>query len=149
MLPWQNFCQEALGQKFQFSKNMAFFSFQTQLYRTFWLEFEISASELTPVPNFSSIGQKIRELEFWPTTIPKMAWWHHTYLLEMMSAKFLWFLRDFVPGYHHAKFGYNCTTNKGNTERGHIVPPPPPPHSIWFQKTLARIGLSQLRTKNI
>ena len=30
----------------------------------FWLEFEISASELTPVPNFSSIGQKIRELDF-------------------------------------------------------------------------------------
>ena len=30
----------------------------------FWLEFEISASELTPVPNISSIGQKIRELEF-------------------------------------------------------------------------------------
>ena len=30
----------------------------------FWLEFEISVSELTPVPNFSSIGQKIRELEF-------------------------------------------------------------------------------------
>ena len=30
----------------------------------FGLEFQISASELTPVPNFSSIGQKIRELEF-------------------------------------------------------------------------------------
>ena len=30
----------------------------------FWLEFETSASELTLVPNFSSIGQKIRELEF-------------------------------------------------------------------------------------
>ena len=30
----------------------------------FWLEFEISASELTTVPNFSSIGQKIRELDF-------------------------------------------------------------------------------------
>ena len=63
----------------------------------FCLEFEISAPELTPVPNLSSIGQKIRELT---------------------SAQFLWFLRDFVPEYHLAKFGCNWTTNKGETGGG-------------------------------
>ena len=42
----------------------------------------------------------------------------------MMSAKFLWLLRDFVPEYYHAKFGCNRTTNKGETEWG---------HNIWFQ----------------
>ena len=103
---------------------MAFFSFKTYLYRIFWLEFEISASELTPVPNFSSIGQKIRELEFWPGTIPKTAWWRHTCLLVMTSAKFWWFLRDFVPEYHHAKFDCNWTTNKGETEGGTMCLPP-------------------------
>ena len=30
-------------------------------------------SELSHVPNFDSIGQKIRKLEFWPRTIPKTA----------------------------------------------------------------------------
>ena len=87
MLPWQYFCQGALGQKFQFFVKNGLFSFKTYLYRIFWLEFEISASELTSVPNFSLIGQKIRELEFWPRTIPKMAWWRHTYRLMMTSAK--------------------------------------------------------------
>ena len=32
-------------------------------------------------------------------------------------------LRDFVPYYHHAKFGGNWTTNKGETE-GTQSPPP-------------------------
>ena len=36
----------------------------------------------------------------------------------MTSANFLWLLRDFVPEYHHAKFGCNWTTNKGETEGG-------------------------------
>ena len=33
-------------------------------------------------------------------------------------SKLLWLLRDFVPEYHHAKFGCNWTTNKGETEGG-------------------------------
>ena len=57
------FVKECLGKNFSFFVKMAFFSFYS-IYIVFWLEFEISASELTPVPNFSSIGQKIRELEF-------------------------------------------------------------------------------------
>ena len=35
----------------------------------------------------------------------------------MMSAKFLWLLRDFVSEYYHAKFGCNWTTNKGETPK--------------------------------
>ena len=41
----------------------------------------------------------------------------------MTSANFLWFLRDFVPEYHHAKFGCNWTTNKGETS--YMVPKDP------------------------
>ena len=89
------------------------------------------------MPNLSSTGQKIRELEFWPGTIPKIAWWCHTYLLVITSAKFLWLLRDFVPEYHHAKFCCNWTTNKGETEGAQCAPQP-----IWFQKIPAWIGLS-------
>ena len=91
MLPCQHFCQGVLGQKFQFFvKNSIFLLQNVFITDFFWLEFEISASELTPVPNFSSIEQKIRELHLWPGTIPKTAWWRHTYLLVMTSAKFLW-----------------------------------------------------------
>ena len=63
MLPWQHFCQRALGQKFQFFVQNGLFPLQNVFISDFWLEFEISASELIPVPNFSSIGEKIRELE--------------------------------------------------------------------------------------
>ena len=124
MLPLARILSRSSSAKISvFRKDMAFFSFKMYLYRIFWLEFELSASELTPVPNFSSIGQKVRKLEFWPGTIPKTAWWRHTYLLVMTSAKCLWLLRDFVPNYHHAKFGCNWTTNKGETE-GQFAPPP-------------------------
>ena len=109
---------------------MTFFSFKTYLYRIFWPEFEIRASELTHVPNFSSIGQKIRELEFWSGTTSKMAWWRHTYLLVTTSAKFLRLLRDFVPEYHHAMFGCNWTTNKG--EAAYMVPKDPSMNRIKF-----------------
>ena len=39
----------------------------------------------------------------------------------MTPAKFLWLLRAFVPEYHHAKFGCNWTTNKGETEGEHNI----------------------------
>ena len=51
----------------------------------------------------------------------------------MTLAKMLWLLRDSVPDYHHAKFGYNWTSNKGETEGGAQCGP----HPIWFQKMLA------------
>ena len=50
---------------FYFKKNGPFL-LQNVFISDFWLEFEISASKLTPVPNFSSIEQNIRELEFRP-----------------------------------------------------------------------------------
>ena len=59
-----SFVKECLGKNFSFLYKIAFFFFKMYLYRLFWLKFEISASELTPVPNFTSIGQKIRKLEF-------------------------------------------------------------------------------------
>ena len=49
--------------KFQFFVNNGIFLLQNVFISDFWLEFEISSSELTPVANFSSIGQKIRELD--------------------------------------------------------------------------------------
>ena len=61
-------CQGALWQKFAVFRKLWHFSPSKHLYRIFWLEFEISTSKLTPVPNFTSIAQKIRELEFWPNT---------------------------------------------------------------------------------
>ena len=89
----------------------------------FYFKFEISASKLIPAPSFSQIEQKIRELEFRPETILKIAWLRYTYLVVMTSAKFLWLLRDFVSEYHNAKFDGNWTTNKGETEREHNTPP--------------------------
>ena len=41
---------------------------------------------------------------------------------------FIWLLRDFFPEYHHAKFGSNWATNKGETEGGgghNMVPKDP------------------------
>ena len=45
----------------------------------------------------------------------------------MVSAKFLWSWRDFVPEYHHAKFGGSWTRNEGDTEGQNVLPPPPQP----------------------
>ena len=52
VLPWQHFCQGALGQKFQFFAKNRIFYFKMYLYRMFWLEFEISVPELTPCTKF-------------------------------------------------------------------------------------------------
>ena len=76
-----------------------------------------SAPQLTPVPNFSSIEQKVQKLE--------ILTWNDTKNSLMTSylppsddvSKILWFLRDFVPEYHHAKFGCNWTTNRQNRLR--------------------------------
>ena len=48
-------------------------------------------------------------------------------------SKIFMVLRDFLSEYHHAKFGCNWTTNKGETEGGR--------QPIWFQKTPVGIGL--------
>ena len=100
---------------------MVFFSFKTYLNRIFLLEFTISVSALTPVPNFSSIGQKKGT---------RILTWNDTKIGLMTSAKFLWLSRDFVPEYHHAKLGCNWTTNKGETEGSTMVPKDPSLNSV-------------------
>ena len=99
-----------------FHKKWHFFLLQNVFISIFWLEFEISASELTPVPNFSSIGRKIKGT--------RILTWNNTKNGLMTSylqsndnvSNFLRLLRNFVPEYHHAKFDCNWTTNKGETE---------------------------------
>ena len=100
---------------------MAFFSLKTYLYRIFWLEFEISASELTSVPNFSFIGQEIKVTRILTLNDTKNSLMTSYVPPNDDVSKILWLLRDFVPEYHHAKFGCNWTTNKGETEGGHNV----------------------------
>ena len=105
---------------------MALFSFKTYLYQTFLLEFEICAKFQLQWTN-----DKGTRILTWKDTKNGLV----TSYLPPGDIKFLWLLRGFVPEYHHAKFGCNWITNKGETEGGggHIVPPKP----IWFQKTPA------------
>ena len=72
----------------------------------------------------------------------------------MTSAKFLWLLRDFVPEYHHAKFGCNWTTNKGETEGGaqcappaYMVPKDPSPNRVKFAKSPQEIQKTRRQYK--
>ena len=44
-----------------FRKNNGIFFFKMNLHRIFWLRFEISASEFTPVPNFQLNWTKDKE----------------------------------------------------------------------------------------
>ena len=57
----------------------------------------------------------------------------------MTSAKFLWLLRDFVAEYHHAKFGCNWTTNKGETEGGGEAQCAPPAYMVPKDPSLNRV----------
>ena len=133
MLPWQHFCQGALGQKFQFFLKDGLFLLQNVFISDFlWLEFEISTSEL--------IRAKF-QLYWTRNKGTRILTWNDTKNGLMTSylppsddvSKILRLLRDFVPEYHHAKFGCNWTTNKGETEGGgHCAPQP-----IWIQKTPA------------
>ena len=129
-----------IGQKCQFFLKNGIFLLQNILKSDFLAWIRNQRFRIDPCAKFSSIGQKIKEREFWPWMIPKIAWWFLSYLIVMTSANFLKLLRDFVSEYHHAKFGCNQTTNKGETE-GHNVPPPSQP--ILFQDTPAWTGLSQ------
>ena len=45
----------------------------------------------------------------------------------------------FFPEYHHATFGCNWTTSKGETEGGHNVPPPPPAYMVPKDPSLNRV----------
>ena len=59
--------------KFSLFRNNDPFLAQNLFITDFLVEFEIRASELTPVSHFCQIGQKIRELEIRPEMILKTA----------------------------------------------------------------------------
>ena len=125
MLPWQGFCQGALGQNFQL----------------FCKKFLFSPSKGIPIGFFNSNLKSA--LQNWPCVKFQPDWTEYkgssNFDLEqyrkllddviltsaMTLLNFIDFERYF-PEYHHAKFGGNWTTNKGKTE-GDIVPPHPPP----------------------
>ena len=123
MLPWQHFCQGALGQKFEFFIKNGLFLLQNMLISDFLARIQNQRLKIDPCAKF--------QLHWIKDKRTRILTWNDTKNGLMMSylppgdgvSKFLWFLRDFVPEYHHAKFGCNWTTNKGETEgRGHNVP---------------------------
>ena len=103
-----------------FHKRMAFFSFKTYLCRIFLARIPTQRLRIDPCAKF--------QLNWTKDKRTRILSWILTSLL-MTSAKYLWLLRDFVPEYHHAKFGCNWTTNKGETEGV--------AQCMWFQKTPA------------
>ena len=117
MLRWQHFFQGALGQKIQFFVQNGIFLLQNVFMSDFLARIRNQRLRIDLCAKFQLNWTKDKRARIltW-TAIPKTGWWRHTYLLVMTWAKFLWFLRDFVPEYHHAKFGCNWTTNKGETE---------------------------------
>ena len=72
-LPGNTFVKEHLAKIFRFSTEIAFFSLKSYLYRLLQFKLEISALKLTHDQSFSQIGQKMKELEFRPQMIPKIA----------------------------------------------------------------------------
>ena len=67
--------------------------------------------------------------DFWPNL---------NFSLEHQIKLVLRLLRDFVSEYHHAKFGCNWTTNKGETE-GACAPPPLPAYMVPKDPSLNRV----------
>ena len=99
--------------KFPVFRQKAFFSLKRYSYLLFLkFKFEISASKLTPVPNFSQIGQNIREAGIltWNDTESCLM---TSYLAHSDDISKI--IIDFVSEYHHAKFSGNWTANKGKT----------------------------------
>ena len=61
------------------------------------------------------IGQNIKDLEFRPGKIAKSTCCRHKHVIVLTSSQILMLLRNRVPEYHLAKFGDECTTNRGET----------------------------------
>ena len=93
------------------------------------------------MPNFSQIGQKIREAQilmwndaencFMTSYLP-----HSDDVITIIID-----LRDFVPEYHPAKFGGNWTTNKGKTEGAQC----PPAYMVPKDPSLNRVNGTLVR----
>ena len=138
MLRQQHVCQGALGQKFQFFVKNGPFLLQNVFISDFLARIRNQRLRIDPSAKF--------QLHWTKDKGTRILTWNNTKNGLMTSylpsgddvSNFLWLLRDFVPEYHHAKFGCNWTTNKGETEGGTMYPLPQP---IWFQKTPAWIRL--------
>ena len=108
MLPWEHFCQGALEQKFQFFVKNGLFLLQNVFISDFLARSRNQRLKIDPCAKF--------QLHWTKNNGTRILTRNETKNGLMTSAKFLWLLRDFVPEYHHAKFGCNWTTNKGETE---------------------------------
>ena len=116
MLPWQRFCQGALGQNFQFFiTKWPFFALKVSI-SDFLVQIRNQRLKIDPCAEFQPNRTKDKGSSNFKS-------WNNAENCLMTSAKLLSILRDFVPEYHHAKFGGNWTTNKGKTEGGTMYPP--------------------------
>ena len=109
---------------------------QKVLILFFSLKFEISASKLVPVPNFSQIGQKIREVEFRPENCLMTSYLPYdddvSNIVMGLERFFCQAFSQAFAEYHLAKCGDNWTTNKRETEGTHCAP-----QLIFYQNTPA------------
>ena len=116
MLPWQHFCQRVLGQKFQFFIKKWHFSPSKRIYIGFFLaRIRNQRLRIDPCAKFQLHWTKDKETRI----LKRYQKWLDDFRLTPSDdvSKILWLLSDFVLEYHHAKFGCNWTTNKGETEK--------------------------------
>ena len=123
MLPWQHFCQGALGQKFQFFVKNGLFLLPNVFISEFLARIRNQRLRIDPCTKFQLHWTKDKGTRILTWNDTKNGLMTSYVLLVMTSANFLWLLRDFVPEYHHANFGCNWTTNKGET--AYMVPKDP------------------------
>ena len=102
-----------------FRKKMAFFLTQKVFISAFLVQIRSQCLKIDPCANFQpdwtkDIGSSNFDLERYRKLLDT------SYFLIVMTSEKLLILRDFVPEYHHAKFGGNWTTNKGKTEGAFI-----------------------------
>ena len=109
------FVNERLGKILCFSSKMAFFSLKTFSYRTFLVQIRNQRLKIDPCAKFQPDLTKDKGVRISTWNETKTAWWRNPFLIVMTSAKFSWILRDFVPEYHHVKFGGNWIANKRET----------------------------------
>ena len=110
MLPWQHFCQGALGRNFHIFVKNGLFLTQNVFTSDFLVQIRNQRIEIAPCQISARLGKdKAARFSSWKDTV--------NYL--MTSVKLLWLLRDFVPEYYHAKFGGNWTTNKYLLSQGY------------------------------
>ena len=112
MLPWQHFCQGALEQKFQFFVKNGLFLLQNVFISDFLARTRNQSLRIDSYAKFHLHWTKDKGTQ--------ILTWNNTKHGLMTSylppgddvRKILWLLRDFVPEYHHAKFGCNGSQMK-------------------------------------